>query len=235
MLRHADAVAELQRAEERAGQAPDEDARSLAAWLAGGEKGRRPAATLPERERERYAARVLVDAVAVELDAALEDRRRHVEEHRARMVEDARRDVAEARDRLTAHVRELVELRAELVTARDVLAWIACYPEPAQSYGFPTSLALGIQAPVRETLQTRARIEYGHVVAALEADADALAARFADDVRRALGEGKLRTPLREAMWEDDPDLVAWKKAELERARELAREHDPNELAREVRW
>jgi hypothetical protein len=173
--------------------------------------------------------------VAVELDKALEDRRRHVEENRAAMLEDARRDVAEARDRLLAHVRELSELRAELVTPRDVLAWAACCPEPPTSFGLVSALALGLAAPVKETLQTSVRVEYGRMVAALEADADALAERFADDVKRALGEAEPRTPLTEAMWEDDADLAAWKKRSSSGRAIFARERDPNQLSREVRW
>ena len=108
-------------------------------------------------------------------------------------------------------------------------------PRAGGGYGTPSALALGLRKPVQETLQTTARIEYRNLGAALEADAEARAARFADDVKRGLGEAEPRTPLKEAMWEDDPELAAWKKQELERARELAQVRDPNRLAQEVRW
>jgi hypothetical protein len=47
---------ERQRAEERVQAAPDVDARSLQAWIEGGERGKRPEATVYERQRERDAA-----------------------------------------------------------------------------------------------------------------------------------------------------------------------------------
>lgn len=47
--RQAEASARVQEAEATLASAPDDDARTLAKWLAGGEKGERPAATMYER------------------------------------------------------------------------------------------------------------------------------------------------------------------------------------------
>jgi hypothetical protein len=232
--RQADAAASLQRVEESLRRAPEDDAHTLASWLAGGEKGDRPAASLYERERERDAARLLLDAIAVELDDALAERLAYIEKHRARMLEDAQRDVAEARDALLGHVRGLHELRDVLLTARETLAWAATYPEPVDAYGFPNALALGLRTPVERTLHTTARVEYGSVVSALEEDAKALADAHAEAVKERLGTAGPRTPLREAMWDSDPDMQTFKREELERARRLAEFHDPDKLAAEVR-
>ena len=226
---------ERQRAEERVRGAPEADARSLAAWLADGERGKRPEATLYERQRERDAAELTLDALQRTLDEALEERLRYVKRHRDKMLSDARKDVEATRGRLLAHVRELPALRQELLDARDILTWAATYPDHAAQYGFPTALALGLRAPVERTLETKARIEFGRVVAALEADAEALAEKHHGQVQRALGITRPRTPLREAMWTEEPEYQEWQKQERQRARELAEAgHDPNQLAREVR-
>ncbi len=60
--RQVDAGARLQEAEAALARAPEDDARRLADWLAGGEKGERPPASLYERQRDRDAARLLVEA-----------------------------------------------------------------------------------------------------------------------------------------------------------------------------
>ena len=72
------------------------------------------------------------------------------------------------------------------------------------------------------------------MIAALEADADALAEKHNADVQRALGTAPPRTPLTEAMWTSEPEYQEWQKQERERARKLAEFHDPNVLAAEVR-
>jgi len=152
-----DARQERQRAEERVQGAPEADARSLAAWIAGGERGKRPEATLYERQRERDAAQLTLDALQRTLDEALEERLRYVERHRDKMLADAQKDVEARRARLLAHVQELPALRQELLDARDLLTWTATYPDQAEQYGFPTALALGLREPVERTLETKAR------------------------------------------------------------------------------
>jgi hypothetical protein len=226
---------ERNRAEERVQAAPEADARSLAAWIAGGERGKRPEATLYERQRERDAAQLTVDALQRTLDEALEERLRYVERHRGTMLSDARKDVEARRARLLAYLQELPALRQELLDARDVLTWIATYPDHAEQYGFPTALALGLREPVERTLETKARVDVGRVVAALEADADALAERYHAQVQRVLGTAPPRTPLAEAMWAEDEDYKKWQRGERDRARKLAEMgRDLNRLAAEVR-
>ena len=151
------------------------------------------------------------------------------------MVKDARRDVEDARARLAAHIGQLPELRETLLAARDNLRWVASFPEQAESFGFPPALALGLLAPVKETLGTTARIEYRGVVAALEADAAALAEQLGPTVKERLGLAPRPTPEQQAMWWDDEDAVAWRKEQVERARRLAESGgDPSRLAAEVR-
>ena len=150
------------------------------------------------------------------------------------MLADARKDVEARRERLLAHVRELPALRDELLDAREVLAWTATYPEQVEQFGFPSNLALGLREPVERTLETAAQVDFGRVVVALEADAEALAERYHVQVMQALGTAPPRTPLCEAMWAADPQYKEWQRQERERARELAEWRDPNLLAREVR-
>jgi hypothetical protein len=234
--RHAAALANLQETEVRVQEAPGDDARTLAEWIAAGEKGERPTPVLYERERERErdAARLLVDAIALELDNALKQRLRYVEKNRDRLLADANRDVDDARTRLVAHVRSLPALRGELMAARETLVWAAAFPERAEAFGFPTALSLGLREPVERTLQTKARIEFAHVVAALEEDASALAEAHHEATKQKLGTAEPRTPLKEAMWASDPAYVEFQKQERERARRLAEWGDPNKLAAEVR-
>ncbi|CAN5150359.1 hypothetical protein BH18ACT12_BH18ACT12_20660 [soil metagenome] len=76
----------LAEAEQAVTAAPLADAEALANWLGTGEKGDRPPSTIYERERDRDAARLLVAAVTVELDRALERRLQHIERHRKKML-----------------------------------------------------------------------------------------------------------------------------------------------------
>src|SRR4051794_3228670 len=72
--RHAEAVGRLHEAEAAVARAPEDDARRVADWLAGGEKGDRPTPSLYERQVDRDAARMLADGLAAEVQRALEKR-----------------------------------------------------------------------------------------------------------------------------------------------------------------
>lgn len=225
--RHSEAIARLTAAEEELRRAPETDARTLAAWLSSGEKGSRPSATIDERRRDRDAAQLLVAAVAIELDGKLEARLAHIERHRNRMLADAQRAIDDAHKQLLAKVSELPELRQALLDARETMLWASHFPERPESFGFETAAALGLRAPLEKAIGVSARVEYTGLLAALTADADALSHTFSSEQqKRGLGEPGARTPLREAMWDADPDNVKWKRAELERARQLAEFH-PN--------
>jgi len=232
--RQHEATERLHDAEQALVRAPADDARSLADWLARGERGERPDPTLYERERERDAARLLVEAATVEVDRALERRFQHIQSKREKMLEDALGDVESARERLLAQVRALPGFRQTLAAARETLLWIAAYPDQAPSFGFPTATALGLQEPVQRTLQTSARIEYAALLQALEADVTAPAEAFSNDQKHQLGIVEAKTPLREALWDSDEDNIRWKKSELERARRLGEWQDPHQLAAEIR-
>jgi hypothetical protein len=77
------------------------------------------------------------------------------------MIDDARRDVEEIRGGVLEKLRELPALREDLLAARDLLLWVAAFPEPAESFGFSTATALGLREPVERTLKTKAMVEYG--------------------------------------------------------------------------
>ncbi|MBA3733837.1 MAG: hypothetical protein H0W90_01370 [Actinobacteria bacterium] len=216
--RHAEATGRLTAAEEALNRAPESDARTLAAWLSGGEKGDRPSATVYEKTRDRDAAQLLVAAVAVELDQKLEQRLQHVAKHREKMLADARKDIDQAREALSSKVNELAPLRQQLADAREVLLWAASYPGHLDQFGFPDAVALGLREPVERTLSTRAQIAYVSLIAALEEDMAALASAFSDEQKRQLGHPDEATPISTAMWNDDPRAAAWRKQELERAR-----------------
>ena len=232
--RQADATARLREAEQALERAPDDDARMLAAWVAGGERGDRPAATIYERQRDVDAQRLLSEAIALELDNALDRRVEYVTRKRAKMAADARKDVVVARERLLAKVRELPELRDALLAARETLLWVSSFPDPAGSYGFPNAVALGLREPVERTLHTSALVEYRALLAALEADATALAEAHSPEQKKALGITAPRTPLDTALWDSEPDMVEWKRQELERAHKLAEWGNLERLATEAR-
>jgi hypothetical protein len=233
--RLTDAGTRLQEAEAAVVAAPAADAQALADWIAGGERGERPDSTLYERERERDAARLLVEATQLEHDRVLERRLRFVEKNRKKMMADARSDVERARARLVAKANELPALREDLVAARELLLWSASFPDAVESFGSPNAVALGLREPVKRTLGTEARIDYQSLLAALEADAAALAESFSSEQKRQLGEPDAATPATEAMWQSDERSVAWAKEQLERARRLAEwSHDPEVVAAEVR-
>jgi len=233
--RQVDAAERLQETEAALARAPADDARALADWLARGEKGSRPPASVYERQRDRDAAKLLVEAAVLELDRALERRLQHISRHKQGMLEDARRDVADARQRLHAHAEALPALRQTLLDSRENLLWAAAYPDRVESFGFSTATALGLRDPVKRSLGTDARIEYAALVQALDADATAIAEAFSATQKRQLGITEVRTPLTEAMWDDDPDGIAWKKKEFQRARDLERwSADPLALADEAR-
>jgi hypothetical protein len=87
----------------------------------------------------------------------------------------------------------------------------------------------------RLRVHTSARVEYGALVEALEEDVAALASGFSAEQKQRLGLDTARTPLTEAMWDEDPDHIAWKKSELERARQLAGwSVNPEQVAQEAR-
>jgi len=229
-----DALARLHEAEQALEQAPNHDARTLAAWIAAGEKGDRPAATVYERERDRDAARLLVEAVTIELDQALETRQRHIEDNRAGMVKDARGELDEKVGKLEAASQQLLALRQAALEAREVLEWIASFPEPRESFGFPTATALGLRKPVETTLGTKARVEYASLLLALEEDAKAIRNQFGPVAAKQLGLAEPATPLTTAMWDGDVD-PGWKREQLEKARGLLPwSRHPNELSDEAR-
>ena len=101
-----------------------------------------------QRQRERDAAQLTLDALQRTLDEVLEERLQSVARHRVKML-DAQKDLEGRPARLLAHVQGLSALRQELLDARDLLTWTAPYPEPA-------ALALGLRAALKQT-QTPSR------------------------------------------------------------------------------
>ena len=174
----AEAGTRLQAAEEALRQAPQDDARSLAEWIAAGEKGERPAASVYERERDRDAAELLVNAVRLELDGALRRRVDHVERHREKLTREAQDAVNTAHANYAAALAALTEARSELVDARALTRWVTGFPGPEANTDplLTAQLAGGLRKPVKTTLGTEAQVPFASVVAALAADADTLCA-----------------------------------------------------------
>jgi hypothetical protein len=67
----AEASADAAAAEQRVREAPQRDASTLAAWLAAGQRGQRPESSLYEAEREVGAAKLVTEAIQLQLDEAL--------------------------------------------------------------------------------------------------------------------------------------------------------------------
>jgi DNA repair exonuclease SbcCD ATPase subunit len=234
----ADARTRLQEAEAALVAAPQLDAERLAAWIRAGEKGEDPAASLPERQRERDARQVVVNALELEVDKALDRRHDHITRHRKKMIKEAQKDVDAARSRLLEQASVLPALRDTLVAARETLVWVATYPGLPEAFGNPHNVALGLAAPLKRSLNTTSLLDYAALLAALEEDANALAEAFAEPVKQALGTAKPADPTKAAKWWDDPndtDLIEWKKQQLEHARRLAGwGHSSDQLANEIR-
>ena len=125
------------------------------------------------------------------------------------MLADARADLDEAQARLLHAARQLPALRETLVAARETLLWVAAYPQPTETFGFPHALALGLQKPVKETLGTKARIDYTQ-----------LATAFSRGQSEKLGRPVERTPETDAMW-DSEIPIEWKRHKLEEAQRIA--------------
>jgi hypothetical protein len=234
-LRQTEATRQLQETEQTLASAPADDARTLADWLAAGEKGERPAATIYERTRNRDATHVLVEAASIELDRKLAERAEFIAKNRPKMLADARQDAEQASRRLQEAVSALPALREHLLEARENIVWVASFPDPPESFGHPHNVALGLAEPVRRALHTSALVPYERLVALLIEDADTLTGRFSTDQMRRLGEPVEATPATEAMWSDDPRSRAWAAQELERAQRIAEYHlNPHEVAVEAR-
>lgn len=236
LQRQAEAVRRLGEAEVALERAPQDDAAAFARWLAGDEKGEKPRSSLQDRTVERDGCRAYADGIQLEIDKLLQRRVDHVESNRRKMVDDARKDVEAARAKYDELTRALPAARDALIEAREVLVWAAVFPEPVHPFGNPANVGLGLAAVMKETLGTNAQIEFNRVLALLDRDAQALADEVSGQAKLALGTAGPRVPTREAMWDDDPDMVQWKEVEKQRARMLA-EHDfrdPHELAAEIR-
>src|SRR5437667_185790 len=72
--RHGEALGKLREAEEALTRAPDGDARRLADWISNGERCERPQPSIYERQIERDAARMVADAVLLEIEKTLDRR-----------------------------------------------------------------------------------------------------------------------------------------------------------------
>lgn len=222
-------------------QAPERDARTLADWIAAGERGERPAATVYERQRDLDAAKLHENALAVELDRLLQRRVDHVDKNRKRMMGDARKEIEKARQQIVSMARELPALRERLLAARETLLWASSYPERTPDWPGTNGhvVALNLLGPIERTLGpgVRGQFSYDALVRLIEEDAMVVANQYGPDQATALGIRGPRTPEHEAMWIDDdgdPDVAAWKKSNLERARQLAEYgHDPSQLAQEI--
>jgi hypothetical protein len=135
---------------------------------------------------------------------------------------------------LLEKIAELEPLRQALVDARATLLWAASFPGEPEDFGFPAMAALGLREPMQRTLETRAQVPFAGLLAALQEDAAAVAGAFSAEQKRQLGVPTKRTPVDQAMWDDDPDNIAWKKTEMQRAHELAQFGNVERLGADVR-
>lgn len=200
-------------------------------------RGKRPEPTLYERERERNAAKLLVEAAALEIDRALERRLQHIETNRPSMFKEAQKALGEAEARIVEHLRAAPARREAALAARADLLWAAFYPDQPESFGFPTAAALGLQEPVRRILGSKAMYQHEQLVRLLEEDANRSRTRSATTRSGGWGStfpARSRTAPSGSFDSNDEDLAEWKREQLERARRLAECGDPHRLAAEVR-
>jgi hypothetical protein len=189
-----------------------------------------------DRIVERDGCAAFVDGVALEISKLLSRRVEHVKKHRAKMLDDAHKDVTAARAKYSVAIRGLLGLRAELIEAREVLLWAAVFPDLVEPFGASNNVGLGLASVTRDTLGTNAQLEFGTLLALLERDGEVLAKVAGPQAKKALGTAGPRVPTAEAMWDDEPDMVEWKKVEKERARMLYERdfRDPHLLGEEIR-
>jgi hypothetical protein len=179
---------------------PQRHADAVAHWALGGEKGARPESRVVELEAEHRAAEGERDGLVVAVDRVLEERARHVERNRDRLVKHADRLVSDCHGRLSTAIEAVERERTALAEAREVAVWARLFPD--ESAGPHAE----VQHWLRRALQPlglTAEVDADRVISALVADAAWLRDAVGPEQRTALG-GEQQFDLRhKAGWADD--------------------------------
>jgi hypothetical protein len=188
---------------ERLANEPQRHADAVAHWALGGEKGARPESRVVELEAEHRAAEGERDGLAVAVDRVLEERARHVERNRDRLVKHADRLVSDCHGRLSTAIEAVERERTALAEAREVAVWARLFPdESAGRMPRFNTFAGGLRRAL-QPLGLTAEVDADRVISALVADAAWLRDAVGPEQRTALG-GEQQFDLRhKAGWADD--------------------------------
>jgi ElaB/YqjD/DUF883 family membrane-anchored ribosome-binding protein len=146
----------LERLQHQFTNADQSDADAIAAWLAAGETGSRPASVKPRLEQEIADLRRESDGLLRASSDELARKAEYVERHRSRLLKDARRNVERTHAALVAKLDGLPAAREELVLAREAELWALTFgyeganqmPPLASLAGGSTKLGLSQSTPI---------------------------------------------------------------------------------------
>lgn len=215
---------ELQRLRAERNLAPEHDARTLAEWLAGGEKGKRPEPTAPALDRQIEELERERDALVRAADDVLAEKAAFVERHRKRLVRDADSDANGLREAYEARIAELAKVRDKLAATRAKAVWAATFPSQAAGASPPMSLAGGRHPALERAGLERRHLNPSQVWDVLKADAEFLATALSTEQAEAMG---LKRP-GQATWGGTPEAIEAERAEQKKARQRYKETWGNE-------
>jgi hypothetical protein len=200
--RHTAATDRVRELAERLANEPKRHADAMAQWLEG-EQGARPESRLAELEAEHRAAEGERDGLVVAVDRVLEERARHVERHRARLVKHADQLVDDCHERLTAAIEAVERERAALTGARESAIWSRLFSDESAARMPRFNTFGGGLRRVLQPLGLTAEVDADRVLTALREDAAWLRDAISPEQRTALGEEQPFDHRREAGWDGD--------------------------------
>jgi hypothetical protein len=216
--RREEVTARLVRLRHKLANAPQADADAIAHWIAGGEKGARPASCKPALEEEIAELTRESDGLLRASSDVLKAKVAHVKRHRARLSKAARRRVDQAHARVVELIGDLGPAREQLVAAREEQLWAETYPsdEAAQMPQF-TQLAGG-DGHTTTAAGLTGVTPIARLHEALLADADWVTAA-ATAKHREIIDGRPQAESGAAHWAGSPEHEAALRAEREQYRE----------------
>ena len=198
--RHAAAADRVRELAERVANEPQRHADAIARWALDGERDDRPESRLADLEAEHQVAEGERDGFILAIDRVCEERGRHVERNRDRLVRHADRLVNDRHGRLTEAIEVVERERPALAAARESALWARLYPgENTGRMPRLKTLAGGLRR-VLQPLGLNTEVDASRVVGALREDADWLKDAVGPEQRAALGEEQPPDLSREAVW-----------------------------------
>ena len=171
---------------ERLRTAPERDLEALARWERDGRRDSRPEPSRAGLEVELAGLQASQLALLKAIDGVSESRATYVAKHRARLTRDAGGAAERAHTVLVAAIGELERARAELVAARRLELWTACYPDASAGREPQWGSLAGGQRRALEPMGARETVAVAPVLTALRTDADWLTSAASPEQRAKL-------------------------------------------------